>query len=250
VTTIAIINESTVLSDEVIAGGVGVLDALRTQLTRDFCGAWNIDIPRLVFAPKGAGGAPPTLSSDTWVIAILDDSDQADALGYHDESANGTPLAKVFAKSCLDDKTSWSVDLSHELLEMLVDPYLNLCAEGADGRGRALEVCDPVEDDTFGYEIGGVLVSDFVLPAWFSVRAGPGPFDFCKKLSQGFELGAGGYISVMQAGAWSQVDADERAKRKRPMQRGSRRERRRRQHADRLRSHAQGAGRLGSGELD
>ena len=245
--TVAIINESTVLSDDDIAGTVGVMDALRTQLTRDFCGLWNIDIPKLVFAPKGPGGSPPTLGSDTWVLAILDDSDQADALGYHDETGNGTPLGKVFAKSCLNDKESWSVCISHELLEMLADPYLNLCAEGSDGRIRALEVCDAVEDDSMGYEINGVLVSNFVLPSWFSVSGVPGRYDFCKKLTAPFELGAAGYISLIQAGTWTQSNADERATRKRPMQRGSRRERRRRQHAERLRSlrsFGMGAGRV------
>jgi hypothetical protein len=247
VITIAIVNESTVLSDDDIAGSdrnptIGVLDALRTQLTRDFCPAWDLNIPTLRFFPKRPGDTPPTLPSDAWVIAILDDSDQADALGYHDVSANGTPLGKVFAKSCLDDHVSWSVDLSHELLEMLADPDINLCAEGADGRIRALEVCDAVEDDSLGYEINGVLVSDFVMPAWFSTAQGPGPFDFGKKLQQPFELGRGGYISIMQAGNWTQINADERAARKRPMQRGSRRERRTRQHRERARRFGLNAG--------
>ena len=238
--TIAIINESTVLSDDLVSGGV--LDALRTQLTRDFCGAWNVGIPKLIFAAKGPGGQPPTLTADTWVIAILDDSDQADALGYHDETANGTPLGKVFAKSCLDDHVSWTVCLSHELLEMLADPYINLCAEGADGRIRAMEVCDAVEDDSCGYEISGILVSDFVLPAWFSLRNVPAPFDFCKKVPAAFALAQGGYISIMAAGNWSQENADTKAARKRPAQKGSRRERRRRNHMLRLRGYTVGAG--------
>ena len=245
--TIAIVNESTALSDDDIAGGpgfpkIGVVDPLRTQLTRDFCGAWNIDIPKLVFAAKGSGGEKPVLDSMTWVLAILDDSDQADALGYHDLTASGMPQGKVFAKTCLEDHESWSVCISHELLEMLADPYLNLCAEGGDGRIRAVEVCDPVEDDSLGYEISGVLVSDFVMPAWYSPCWSLQRFDFRGRLHQAAELGVGGYASIMQAGNWTQINADDKARRKRPMQRGSRRERRVRAHRERSRMFGESAG--------
>lgn len=238
--TVAIINESTVISDADLSP---VVDALRIQLMRDFCPAWRLDPVKLIFAVKGPGGQPPTLPDTAWVLAILDDSDQAGALGYHDETANGTPLGKVFAKSCLDDRVSWSVCVSHELLEILADPWINLCAEGADGQVRSYEVCDAVEDDSVGYEIDGVLVSDFVLPAWFSIAPKPtGPFDFLAKCQAPFELLTGGYISIMQAGNWSQITADVRAMRKRPMQRGSRRERRIRQHKTRRAAFVSGGG--------
>ena len=241
--TIAIVNESTVLGDRDVvasASGGGVLDALRRQVTRDFCPAWGIDIPTLRYFPKNAG--PAVIPSDAWVLALLDDSDQADALGYHDDSANGTPQGKVFVKTCLDDKESWSVCLSHELLEMLADPNINRCAEGADGRIYAVEVCDPVEDDSLGYEIGAVLVSDFVLPAWYAPATPRATaVDFRGRVHQGFELGVGGYAMVLApdaGGNWTQINADDRARRKRPMQRGSRRERRLRQHRERARAFA------------
>ena len=31
----------------------------------------------------------------------------------------------------------------------------------------AYEVCDPCEDDSLGYHIDNILLSDFVYPAWF-----------------------------------------------------------------------------------
>jgi len=40
-------------------------------------------------------------------------------------------------------------------------------ARGTDGKIYALEVCDAVESDKLGYEIDGVMVSDFITPAWF-----------------------------------------------------------------------------------
>jgi hypothetical protein len=59
----------------------------------------------------------------------------------------------------------WSRDLSHEILEMLVDPTTNRAAYH-DGVGQAVEVADPVE--WHGYRLRGVFVSDFVLPSWFA----------------------------------------------------------------------------------
>ena len=37
------------------------------------------------------------------------------------------------------------------------------------------EVCDAVEDDKYGYEIGGILVADFVTPNWFGHPHAKGP---------------------------------------------------------------------------
>jgi len=59
----------------------------------------------------------------------------------------------------------WSRDLSHEVLEMLVDPTTNRDVY-YNGVGRVVEVADPVEWD--GYRLDGVFVSDFVLPSWFA----------------------------------------------------------------------------------
>jgi hypothetical protein len=45
---------------------------------------------------------------------------------------------------------------------MAVDPWLNSAYQDPHGHFWAGEVCDPVEDDQYGYEINGVLVTDFV----------------------------------------------------------------------------------------
>jgi hypothetical protein len=68
-------------------------------------------------------------------------------------TSTGGPLGKVFAKLDLDNSCSWTVTLSHELLEMLADPWINRCAVGSDNKIYALEVCDAVESDDLGYEI-------------------------------------------------------------------------------------------------
>lgn len=225
---IAIVNESTVLTDAQVSA---IVPALQTQVTRDFAPFYSD--ATIVYYLKGMTPLPTD-----WVIAILDDSDQAGALGYHDLTAQGMPLAKVFAKSDIAFGSSWSITISHELLEMLADPDINLAAEGEDGF-YAYEVCDAVEDDGLGYEIDGVKVSDFVLPAWFSPQA-QGPFSFKASVSMAFALAEGGYISVFANRGWVQRNArtaailgGDKVKLSRMVAgAGSRRERRRRPRAE------------------
>src|SRR4029077_12961182 len=132
-------------------------------------------------------------------IVLTDDPDQAGALGYHEMSSNGTPLGKVFARLDVESGSSWTVTLSHELLEMVADPWINWCAQGSDGRIYALEVCDAVESDSLGYEIDGVLVSDFITPSWFEpTRADR--VDFKRRIAKPLERAAGGCISVLGPG--------------------------------------------------
>src|SRR6266581_3514657 len=97
--------------------------------------------------------------------------DFAGALGYHDLTKQGLPLGKVFAGSDMKLGYNWTVTASHELLEMLADPDINLTAfvQDSDTSGilYAYETADACEADEYGYKIDGVLVSDFVFPSWF-----------------------------------------------------------------------------------
>src|SRR2546425_11594252 len=114
---ISVINESTVLTDAEITP---VVAALQKQVTNDFRPAWGVDA-ELTTVPKGTPAPTPS-----WWLVILDDSDQAGALGYHDLTSDGLPIGKIFAASDLKAGDSWSVTASHELLEMLADPNINL----------------------------------------------------------------------------------------------------------------------------
>ena len=204
--TIAIINQSTVLTDAQVAPMVA---ALQTQVSRDFAPIWGIDA-RLLFV--GQGQRPP---AGAWQLVVLDDSDQAGALGYH-EVQGDLPYGLAFAKSDIQDGLQPSVTVSHELLEMLLDPWIFSVVLLDHGGGTvfgnggvmlAEEVCDAVEADNYGYQIDGVLVSDFVTPAWFG---SPGTrFDFCGHCTKAYQLLPGGYIGVRhyRAGQWGQVTA-------------------------------------------
>jgi hypothetical protein len=178
---------------------------------RDFAPAWGIDAD-LTFVPKGK--KPP---AGSWWLIILDNSDQAGALGYHDLTKQGLPLGKIFAGSDIKMGYQWTVTASHELLEMLEDPDINLTAfiESSSKSGilYAYEVCDACEADEFGYKIGRTLVSDFIYPAWFESfrKKGSTQFDYGKRIKKPFALLKGGYIGVYDVkdgGGWRQITAE------------------------------------------
>ncbi len=204
---IAVINQSTVLADgEVLAATA----AFQIQVSRDFAPVWGIDA-QLIFVPQGT--QPP---AGAWWLVVLDNSDQAGALGYHDLTPDSLPLGKVFAGTDRQYGSQWTVTASHELLEMLGDPDINLCASvaNADGSLRlyAYEVADACEADHYGYSINNLLVSDFVYPAWFESFRQPNSaqFDYAKAITAPFQLLSGGYIGVYDTSSsagWTQLTA-------------------------------------------
>lgn len=200
-TEITIVNRSTALTDAEIQAAI---PAFTTFANRDVCPVWGLDPVTIAFV--GASNAE-TPDPATWPIYIMDTADIAGALGYHLDS-QGRVSGKVFAGDCLRDGVSWTVDLTHELAEMMIDPTCDTLITLPDGRKTVREAADPVEDDAFGYEISGVLVSNFVLPSYFN--QGSGPWDFQKTLSGAAPaLAGGGYISILDHGAaqWTQVFA-------------------------------------------
>jgi len=196
---IAITNASTCLSDAQVQSAI---PSLQKQVSRDFNSYWDLDCS-LTFLQK-----KQSLTAGWWQIVVTDDPDQAGALGYHELTNAGAPLGKVFAALDIESGSSWSVTLSHELLEMLGDPWINWCAESPDGKLFALEVCDAVEADHLGYEIDGVMLSDFITPSWFEPTEAD-RVDFMKRISKQLELAPGGYISVLDPGkGWTQLSAE------------------------------------------
>lgn len=193
--TVAVINESTSVSDADVRH---IMAILQIQVQRDFYPVWNQDAA-LKVVPKGQN--PPGV----WWLVFLDDADQADALGYHDMTPAGQPLGKVFVKTSQQANTTLSVVASHELLEMLADPYINRAYFDAKETFYMCEVCDPCEGDQFAYKIGDVLVSDFVYPAWFTPQLVAHQLDFGKQITAPFQILAGGYIGAYQNGQWTSL---------------------------------------------
>ena len=141
-----------------------------------------------------------------WAMVFLDNADQAGALAYHDLTPDGMPEAKVFVKTTLDNKDLVSVSASHELVEMLVDPAINMMTTGPDPNTMyAYESADPVEELSFN--VNGIPMTDFVYPAYFEAFRKPGSarFDCLNKVNRPFQILSGGYQSIFKNGKWSQV---------------------------------------------
>lgn len=234
VINIDVINSSTEASDQTIKW---LTAALQKQVTRDFAPIWDIDAS-LFFVPRGGKTNPAH-----WQLVFLDNADVSGALGYHDLTAAGLPLGKVFIRTTELAGGAWSVTASHELLEMLVDPWANTAVIMLDNKGRgtayAFEVCDAVEDDTLGYVINDFKVSDFVTPEWFSpdTLMPNTKFDFLGHVTQPFQLLVNGYIGVVDinsSSGWQQLLGSGSKTSESPE--GSRRELRQKPSQDRLRS--------------
>lgn len=112
--------------------------------------------------------------------------------------------------SLIETGDHWSLDASHECLEMLVDPTGNktqaaellaqavLPGHTASQVEYVVEVCDPVEDAQYAYQINGVLVSDFFTPSFYDPVATQGTrYDFTGALTKPLQVLTNGYISYL-----------------------------------------------------
>jgi len=229
---VSIINESKLTEPAELQAAAA---ALQRQVSEHFAPAWGVDAA-LSFVAAGAKPLP-----GSWWLVILDDSDQAGALGYHDLTDEAMPLGKVFVKTAQDAGVKWTITASHELLELLADPAINLTVCATENNNLVLyayEICDPCQADEFGYAIDGVAVSDFLFPSWFETfhRSGAVPLDYCGRITSPFALLPGGYANVLDtgnpAGSWTEKKAPVAMIAgarfaERPAVPGSRRERRR-----------------------
>jgi hypothetical protein len=161
-------------------------------------------------APVWATPAKLVKSKDfvpgAWAMVFLDDADQPGALAYHDLTPDGWPLSKVFVRTTIKNGDLVSVSASHELVEMLVDPAINMMTTGPDPKVMyAYESADPVEALTF--DVRGIPMSDFVYPSYFEAfrKAGSTQFDRLDKIRKPFQILKGGYQIVFRSGTWSQV---------------------------------------------
>jgi hypothetical protein len=142
-----------------------------------------------------------------WAMVFLDNADQPGALAYHDLTPDGLPIAKVFVKTTLANGDLVSVSASHELVEMLVDPAINMLASGGPDPNAtyAYESADPVEE--LNFPVNGIPMSDFVYPSYFESFRKPNSvqFDQMKQVTKPFQILKGGYQIVMKNGKETDV---------------------------------------------
>jgi hypothetical protein len=208
---IAIVNQSTLVTDQQAAT---MTQAIAHQVQIDAAPLWDRSPAAVIFYASAA-----SVPTNAHVIAIVDaiQNQPKGVLGFHTEDKGGRLWGVVAAKPELDAGAQvltgdWSVCsvLSHEVLEMFIDPNCNLWATNDQGKVYSFEVCDPVEAPT--YAIGGVSVSNFVTPAWFDPLAqqkSKTQFDKLGLLTTSFSILKGGYAVYAAEGTEHQVFGDE-----------------------------------------
>jgi hypothetical protein len=184
-----------------------IVAACAEQLSTQICPAWNLVPPQIKIiqnlkdAPQGA-----------IVHAFLDNPDVQDALGYHDLTPQGQPFIRSFVEptlqnhgSIMNGSNSFSQTASHEFGEATVNPLIYSWADDMRSGVVALEIGDPVENDSYNIIRQGkpVAVSNFVLPSWFS-PLGHGKFDFMGRVSRPRTMSRGGYTIVARMGSESE----------------------------------------------
>jgi hypothetical protein len=174
--------------------------ALQQQVDNDFAPAWNV---RADISVLNAGDDIPPGTFPLNIVSSL--PGQA---GVHTND-QGQPSAEAVNGDQL------SITLSHELLEMLVDPSGTRVIQAADldpySGGQQVsylvEVCDPCV--VYSYDIDGVPVSDFVLPSFYDPDA-TGQVDFAGFLAGPLTVPLGCYISWLDPvdNSWHELQPD------------------------------------------
>lgn len=174
--------------------------ALNIQVIRDLAGIWNVQAT-VRYLPD-----PKHIPPGVWPV-FLDAKLPADEGGVHLDKKN-QPYALIKGTPDSDD---WTIDASHETLEMLVDPggnrlqtsrAIEISGNGVkDTTGQfdyLVEACDPCEANEFAYSIDGIAVSDFITPHFYDPVATSGTrYSFGGHIKAPRQILAGGYISFI-----------------------------------------------------
>ena len=191
---IAILNQS---NGAVADADVATMEAAITRQIQAVASAWNREAATVTFYSDA--GAVPAGAYGVAIVPTID-GQPAGVVGYHVENW-GVVAAQPILANAQTLTGDWSVSstLSHEVLEMFIDPACNLWAVNGQGSAYSLEVCDPVEAPT--YTVSGVSVSNFVTPSWFDPLAPTtAQFDKLGQVTAPFTIAAGGYANYVNGG--------------------------------------------------
>lgn len=209
-----IVNASRVLNDHDAAAPIA---AIQDHINREVVPAWRdhgcADQVQIEFAAwSDFRQREANYAADGWEPMFLNrHSADPGALGWHTDEGQRI-FGRVFVGDCMRYGISWTVDLDHEIKETYGDPPADRAYKMANGDYAALELCDAVEADAQAiHAAGGVLLSNWVLPIYFSNHREPGTkYDFgghlrgpCPTLTDG------GYMSIWMPGkGWQQAQQD------------------------------------------
>ena len=178
--------------------------ALNTQVLRDLPQYWNIHAT-VEYLPD-----PKHIPVGLWPVFLVNKLPPGEG-GVHLDKKN-QPYSLVAATP---DSADWTLDASHETLEMLVDPAGNRLqaaraiqiagSDTTDTTGEfeyLVEACDPCEGNQYAYTIRGIAVSDFITPRFYDpvVTAGT-RYSFGGNIKHPRQVLPGGYISFINTQA-------------------------------------------------
>jgi hypothetical protein len=173
--SIAVINFTSTLNDQKAQEAIR---AVNRQVIEDFAPIWGygrlLKLHAVDFDPADPDSlAPQKVPADS-AMYLVDEASLPGALGFHDLNTRDVPVGFVFVLNPND----WTVTLSHEVLELILDPTVNIFVPGPDPRNpnnivlHTYEVCDAVE--RISYTIDEIAVSDFLTPSYFTIGDAPG----------------------------------------------------------------------------
>jgi hypothetical protein len=185
--------------------------AVQKQLTRDFLPIWDLHATLDTFEDLASvpsdyhpivlfGNADELVGKLDVAIGrelaaqLIDDFERDRLGGLHLNAFTRQPFALVEASD------AWSVVISHEVIEMIADPYGNRLVAAAHPLDKTqrvkylVEVCDPCQ--SVWYPVNGVPVSDFYTPRYFDpVGLTGGRYSFTGRLEHPLQILDGGYLS-------------------------------------------------------
>jgi hypothetical protein len=193
-------------TDSVPFGELGkVSSAVQKQINEQFGPAWGAQAA--IDPLASLADVPP----DAWPVVVRDDIGIS-AAGAHWNETQDKPFALVTFREGDSPADGWQSAVSHEVLEMLADPYGKEFRSGPSlrpGQGPVeylVEVCDPCQAGKFCYWVDDVPVSDFVLPDYYTAFTS-GTYSYAGNITQPRDVLLGGYVSWrdLATGRWGQL---------------------------------------------
>jgi hypothetical protein len=172
--------------------------ALNVQVIRDLAQFWQVTAT-VAYLPD-----PKQIPVGFWPVFLVADLPPGEG-GVHLDKKNQPYALGIGTPTSAD----WTIDASHETLEMLVDPAGNRLqvskaieivgndVQDANGQFEYLvEACDPCEGNQYAYTIQGVAVSDFITPRFYDPVATPSArYSYAGHILRPRQILPGGYIS-------------------------------------------------------
>jgi hypothetical protein len=190
--------------------------AIQKQVTRDFSPHWGIaatvsafddldSVPSDYYPVVLFGDADELVGRLEFALGperasqLIDEFDGELLSGIHLNAFTRQPFALVAATD------TWTVTVSHEVLELIADPYGNhliAAAHPTDPELRVnylVEVCDPCLSTW--YPVNGLPVSDFYTPRYFDpVRTDGTLYSFTGEIEYPLQVLDGGYVTFVDPG--------------------------------------------------